>query len=192
MTKVRTSTCLWIALFAWSAQSVAFDHPLHSARATVEYNLETGSFEVSLCVFPDDLSLVLSERAKRRIDVEKDGSLDDVLKTYVSEKFQLSVDSAKPEALNWVGHESQTHQFWLYFEFPVDSESPQEISIKNTLLMEQFDDQLNVAYVRIGGRQRCLTFRTDTPDWQHWKLSRAGAEMGSRTEPAISQAVDHN
>ncbi len=149
------------------------DHPLHSTRSTIEFNAETGCFEVALCVFPDDLSKALSERAGHRIDVEDDKELDEQLKAYVTEEFQIRLGDGKPKKLEWIGHELQTQQCWLYFEFLVDADVPTEIGVKNSVLMDQFEDQINIAYVRVAGRQRCMTFRTDLPDWQEWNLSRA-------------------
>jgi hypothetical protein len=179
---------LTILASAVSQSAVALaDHPLHTTRATMEFNPDTGSFEVALCVFPDDLSAALSDRAGRRIDVEKDKDLDELLKSYVDEKFKLRLRDHESQKLHWVGHELQTQQFWLYFEFLVDADVPTEISVMNTLLMEQFEDQINIAYVRFNSRQRCMTFRTDLPDWQDWKLSRKSI-VASKASGKISPA----
>jgi hypothetical protein len=167
----------------------ACDHPLHESRAIVEYNPEANCVEVALCVFPDDLSQALTKSLHRPIDVEKDQPLDETLKAYVADKFQLRAGSAEVENLRWVGYELQTQQCWLYFEFPLDK-SIDDFSIKNKVLMELFDDQINVAYARLGGRQRCLTFRTDTADWVSWKRTRAADSSAQKSAPASAVISD--
>jgi hypothetical protein len=82
--------------------------------------------------------------------------------------------------MQWIGHEWKTQEGWLYFEFPVNVEAPVDMRLKNTLLMDVFDDQLNVAYVRIHGRQRCITHRTDTASWQNWSVTRTPAEISTK------------
>lgn len=184
-------TALTILASAVPQSAVALaDHPLHTTRATIEFNPDTGSFEVTLCVFPDDLSAAVSERSGRRIDVEKDNDLDELLRSYVDEKFKLRLGDHESQKLHWVGHELQTQQCWLYFEFLVDADEPTEISVLNTLLMEHFEDQINVAYVRIAGRQHCMTFRTDLPNWQNWKLSRKSIVAGKAPGKNSSSQIE--
>jgi hypothetical protein len=171
--KREMTLALAIAL-CWCASALA-DHPLHSSRATVEFNAETCSWEVSLCVFPDDLAEALSKRAGRTIRLESEDDLDVLLSEYVGEHFQLRLGDARIATMQWLGHELATQQAWLYFEFPVENESPDAVQVKHTILMEQFEDQINIAYVRLGGRQHCMTFRTDTPSWNDWSIGRASA-----------------
>lgn len=156
---------------AWIAVACA-DHPLHSSRATVEFNSDTSSWEVSLCVFPDDLANALKERSGQPVRLDRDSNLDLLIRDYVAEHFQLRLDSGRPIPMHWLGHELETQQAWLYFEFPIEERSPSDTQIKNSILMERFDDQINIAYVRLDGRQRCLTFRTDTPSWNAWTVTR--------------------
>lgn len=170
------SVALAVAGLFWQAAPLVADHPFHSTRATVEFNAETASFEVSLFAFPDDLADALSAQAGRKVALESEANIDELLQKYVADKFQLRLGTEKAATMHWIGHEFETQQAWLYFEFPVDTESPSEIGLKNTILMEQFDDQINVAYIRVGGRQRCLTHRTDTPSWEKWDLRQRAAE----------------
>jgi hypothetical protein len=161
-----------IALIGIWAAIASADHPLHSSRATVEFNTDTSSWEVSLCVFPDDLADALSKQAGRRVRIDQEPELDALMRDYVAQHFEMRLSADSPRPMEWLGHEFETQQAWLYFEFPFGDESPTAVQIKNTILMDQFDDQINVAYVRLEGRQRCMTFRTDTPSWNRWDVPR--------------------
>ncbi len=172
ISRLRCNMLIALGVLMAFAPSATGDHPLHATRATVEFNAETSSFEVALCIFPDDLSQVLSARSGRKINVESDSDLAELLQDYLHDEFQVRINRDTPRTLQWLGHELETQQVWLYFEFPIDRASPSDIQIKNTILMDQFDDQINVAYVRIGARQRCISFRSDTARWQPWKVTR--------------------
>lgn len=168
----------------WSSP-LAADHPLHSSRANIDFNAETCSFEVSLFVFPDDLQQGLEKFAGREVSLSEDPAIDELLQQYIGKEFELRLGDQPPQPLEWIGHEWKPQEAWLYFEFPVDVESPTDLRLKNTLFMNLFDDQLNVAYVRIGGRQRCVTHRTDTPSWQNWTVTRKLA-----SQPAESKSTE--
>lgn len=189
---IETRRALAIMLGAWlsAGAALATDHPLHSSHAVVEFNAETSSFEVSLCLFPDDLSQALSRRAGHTVAVETDSDMDSLLARYTDEEFQLRFGKEPRRPLKWLGYELESQQVWLYFEFPIDEAAPTDVKIKNTVFMDQFDDQINIAYVRIGGRQRCLSFRTDTPSWLPWIVTREQSEGDSTpTSPPADPAV---
>jgi len=173
----QSKSLIWLGLLPLLVAASASDsHPLHTSRAVVEFNSETSSFEVSLCIFPDDLEQALSKRLGRKVTLHNEPEIDEALKAFVDGHFQLRVRGGTARPIQWVGHEQETQQAWLYFEFPFENGTPTDVEIKNTLLMDQFDDQINVAYVRIGERQRCLTYRTDTTSWQSWTVTRNAAK----------------
>jgi hypothetical protein len=167
-----------LALLAPTAP--AADHPLHMSRAIVEHNAESGSFEVSLYAFADDVAEALEIEAGRPIDLDQDPVLEELLFELVADQFHFRVDGLEPAKPRWVGYELEGEKCWMYFEYPAGKTAPAKVSAQNRILMDQFDDQLNVVYVRIGERQRCLTFRTDAADWQNWDLRRGlAAESGA-------------
>ncbi len=138
----------------------AVDHPFHASTASVSFNPETSSLEVSLCVFPDDFAVGVvgpGESPLRYADTER---VDKVAQRYLRERFQVWIGD-RPLQPHWVGHELATQHLWLYFEFPVERDELPGLAFRNSLLQELFEDQANDVTVTIQERCRTLTFRAE-------------------------------
>lgn len=152
---------LWLAVFglalAGRTACAATDHPFHASRASVAFNAETSSLEVSLCVFPDDLAAAVARQGGPALNYQDAAQVDEWAARYVAARFQLWAGE-RSLSLHWVGHEQETQQLWLYFEFPLEANELPELAVRNAVLLEQFDDQVNDVSLDLNGRCRTLTF----------------------------------
>ena len=66
-------------------------HPNHISLAEVEYNQQSGNFEVALCVWPTDLEQVLQRQQGRLVDLQKEpaADLDSMIARYIDAKFRI-------------------------------------------------------------------------------------------------------
>ena len=80
-----------------------------------------------------------------------------VLSRFFSEHLQVSVDSEKmsPEFL---GFEIEENVVWCYLEIK-QVNSIKEISMKYSVLVDTFDDQINLAHIRYQGKVKSLKFQ---------------------------------
>ena len=145
-------------------------HPFHVTRAEVEYNADRQTFEVAICVWPEDLALAVSKMEKRtvKIDSETEASRDEIFSRYVAKKFRFVAqtktdntkktdaksDDAKQEKpaaakIRWVGSELEIKQGWLYFEVDAKTAAT-DWTIENRMFFELNDDQLNQIQIRNG------------------------------------------
>jgi hypothetical protein len=161
---------LAVCLAAGPGPGLLADHPFHASRAVADFNPETTSIEVSLCVFPDDLILALSQRQAGAIDLDDAPRLDQLAAAYVRDHFQITCDG-REIPLQWVGHEIETQQVWLYFEFPLKQAPAGAVTISNSIMFHQFDDQANDVVLTIGQRCRTLTFRPESPRTVEFSLA---------------------
>lgn len=166
-TSLRTSVSLrqslrilnLLLVIALSGQGGPAVHKIHVSVAQLEYNAKQQNVEVVMRVYADDLENALSRHAKRpiKIDPEKDREAGDVVMAYLREHFELKNAAGKPVRFAWVGIESQVDMYWLYFQgkLPAGLAGTQ---LKNRVLCELFDDQVNIVNAKLQGKQLGLMF----------------------------------
>ena len=94
MTKTATKSVLIAFVASWfTAASPAFGaiHPNHVSLTEIEFNQKSGSFEVSLCVWPEDLATIVSQLNKKPIALT-DESVAQHFPRYLKEKFLVCPD----------------------------------------------------------------------------------------------------
>lgn len=159
---IRLTTMLLLIVIALTGLSEqAFgSHPFHVTRAEVDYNAKRQTFEVAICVWPEDLQRAVSKLEKRdvKIDTESETKRDEMFSRYVAKNFQFvakadaSADkNEKPSAakIRWIGSELEVKQGWLYFEVDAKTAAT-NWTIENRMFFELNDDQLNQVQIRSG------------------------------------------
>ena len=150
-----TAVLIGVALFG--AAPPARAHKFYTSLAQVEYNAETGTVEVALRVFADDLELALTRRAGRQVRLERTKDRDRLVVEYVREKFELKNRAGQTKELRLVGVEVEREVAWLYFE----AEMPEGLAgarLRDQVLFELFAKQVNVVDFKWTGGKSDLVF----------------------------------
>ena len=157
-----------------SYQCVMASHPFHVSCAEIEYNQNRETFEVALCVWPEDLAKAVSKMEEESIDIDalSEAKRDEIFKKYVFQKFRF-VDASVagneqplPATIRWIGSELDVKKGWLYFEVDAKSAGTQW-TIENQMFFELNEDQLNQVQVRNGHALLSQTLSANEPavDW---------------------------
>ena len=166
----RQRLFLGVALVAAVVSSPAdcqASHPYHVSHAEVNWNANSGNFEVALCVWPADLEKALKGDTGKSVDLDKVEDLDQLLATYISKKFRItraeSQDESKSvknvaKSLRWVGHERDLKKAWLYFEISGDK-AVHQWKIENQVFFELNEDQLNHVDFKYGKSAKVVISR---------------------------------
>lgn len=118
-------------------------HDFHTSIAEINYNPKNNVWEVSLRIFTDDLENILSKKNKEEIRIEKNEKKYDVLiQKYVKENFEL-IHKKQKANFKWIAKEVEADVVWVYFELKFDKKLL-KFELKNNILLELFDDQLNL------------------------------------------------
>jgi hypothetical protein len=179
------------------------NHPFHVSTAEVEFNAKTKRLEVGLKCQAADLERALRLVAGKKIDIEDDSQVDELVTRYVTENFYLAVAPklAKPETPNqasdkplsreivleipdapkesiiFIGKEFETKWIWIYFELqPPIGEEP--IVLVNRVLFEVNSGQINTCLIRQDGKRHALKSTASKPlqDFDRKWLSNLASE----------------
>jgi hypothetical protein len=171
-----TKTLLVLTCICATFASSLFAHPFHTSVAEVDWNRETGRWEISLRVHAGDMELALTKQHGRKINIES-AEAEKLVQAYLATRFQFlsqaeaeklkaaagSVIALKPEAetkepakaneqFHWLGQEFEGNWMWLYFEL-TPPESKEQTVLFSQLLTEINDDQINIVSVRQSGKR---------------------------------------
>lgn len=156
----RFASLLIVLAFSATANAVVM-HPNHVSLAEIEFNPKTESLEVSLCVWPEDVSHVINQLNGDPVELN-DQTLRRLLPDYLEGKFVVrpliktdEVTLVKPQSLpiRWVGAEIGVKKAWLYFEIK-SADSEQGWEIDNKIFCELNEDQVNHISFRVRSSRR--------------------------------------
>ena len=133
----------------------------------MQYNPKERAFEISIRVFTDDFEKALSAATNSRIQLasspgQKDDKNDPVIEKYVQSHFAYVTPQKETKPFRYVGHEPEVDANWLYLEMPY-SEPFRGGLLKQNVLTELFDDQVNMVNVQYQGQKKTFVFRKNQP-----------------------------
>lgn len=157
----HTHSILAVALtlvFSFALPSQVCAHKFHASFARMNYNNQDQSLEITLRLFADDLENILSKRAGRHIRIDKTADAAQLTLAYLQESFELRGRDGRAKRLRWIGMEPEVDTVWIYIEAKV-REDVAELSVRNRILFDLFDDQINLLHARYNGKAADLMFK---------------------------------
>ncbi|QJW91946.1 hypothetical protein HNV11_22455 [Spirosoma taeanense] len=135
----------------------------------MQYNPKERTFEISVRVFTDDFEKALSSEAGSRISLSAaaptDPSADKInplIEKYIRLHFAYVTPQKQAKPITYVGHEIEADANWLYLEMPY-AEPFRGGLLKQNVLMELFDDQVNMVNITYQGQKKTFVFRKNQP-----------------------------
>ncbi len=112
-----------------------------------ELEVKNDTLQISLRLFTDDLERALNDRTDEKVFLNepRETAKNFVrIRDYASKSFIVS-NAAKPDRIEWLGHEFEEDVCWVYGEVAL---SPDQnlLFIKNELLMDIHDRQQNIIH----------------------------------------------
>ena len=158
---------LVVALLLISLTASRSAHEFHASVTKMEYNPKERVFEISMRIFTDDFEKALSAASNSKITLsESPGRAadknDPLIERYVQAHFSYLTAQKQTKSFNYVGHEVEADANWLYLEMPY-AESFRGGVLKQNVLMELFDDQVNMVNINYQGQKKTFVFRKNQP-----------------------------
>lgn len=137
-------------------------HPFHVSICEMTYNQKEKTIEISVRMFLDDLELTLSEKRSESINVldpnEKE-KLDNWVETYLKENLKIWVNDYQTE-YNYLGSEIEGLALWTFIEIE-DVDQLRLIGIENNVMLERFEDQIQLVHFSKEDQVRSLKLYKD-------------------------------
>lgn len=140
----------------------SFAHPLHFSVTNID--IEKNEMNIAIKVFQDDFTLAL-----KKYFPQNTLSLNDTSETkkrlvqqYIGDRLFLKINHA-PVKLKNMHYKLEEISFWIYFTLTLDEE-PQQMTIKNSILADYFNDQTNLVIINHEKKEKGLTFDINTQE----------------------------
>lgn len=156
---------LWSVFYLFLA-SVSLAHDFHVSKGLIDYNAESRSLQISLHLFIDDLEAALREHGADQLFLgtkQEHPKGEQYVARYLGQNVRLEVNGSTVEP-QFLGKETSEdlQAIWCYLEVPGITDL-QRLTVTNTLLLDQFDDQQNLVHViGPGEKQKLLLFDRKT------------------------------
>ena len=137
-------------------------HDFHASVTQMQYNPKEKTFEISIRLFTDDLEKALTQELNLPVRLGSDSKSDAILEKYIQPRFAYVTPQKQPKAIKYVGHEVEADANWIYLEMPY-AEVFRGGMLKQNVLMEAFEDQVNMVNIQYQGQKKTFVFRKNQP-----------------------------
>lgn len=153
-------------------------HPFHSTFTEMEWNSDSGRFEVALQLPGLQIDEELSRLHKQTINLETGGDSERHLEDYIKSRFSVSGKGRDQCELRWVGMEIDDRSVWAYFEVELSPRDlqrssvvpaepqvsmPEQLTVECRLLVDSLPDQVNIITVIEGRHRATAQLTSETP-----------------------------
>ena len=134
-------------------------HPFYISVCQVDHNPDTAALEMSFRIFMDDLELALETMGTERLHLgtEREAEKADLyIGRYLARHVVIEINGRRVSSA-FLGKEVDPDAMWCYMEvenIPV----LESMTMTNTLLLETFEDQVNLVHVNANGQKKSLVF----------------------------------
>lgn len=131
-------------------------HPFYMAVTEINYNKNDKVFEVTAKLFTDDFEKVLGDAYKTKVDLVNPNrpEMDKLIKDYFKKHLMMIVDDKSIE-LKYLGFEQDSEAVYCFLEVE-RIEEIKKISIKNSLLHDLNEHQINIMHVIVDGKRKSV------------------------------------
>ncbi|MCP9764842.1 DUF6702 family protein [Lacihabitans soyangensis] len=138
-------------------------HDFHTSLTEINYNPKSGSLELSVRVFTDDLELTLTNFNKGKLVKIEDPEnvVDPLIEQYLRKNLALVSPDKDVKFGKFYGKEKEANATWLYLEI-FDCKNIKNYTIYNNIMQEMFSDQTNLVNIIFGSDKRTIVFDSKT------------------------------
>lgn len=152
--KEMNSILMKLLLILFSLLSPLMDHDIHVSVCDMTYKEDKGIIEVSIKVFYDDLLNAVGLKPGEELP-DNYTSSDELIEAFINENIQIKINGEE-KTLNYEESHSYPPAVWSTFSIAHTGEVNQ-INMKNTILTDLYDDQVNMVNIRINGKKKAFS-----------------------------------
>jgi hypothetical protein len=158
----RLLAVLSIGCLCWAAQP---PHEFHTSVTNIEYNAAQRVWEISLRLFTDDLESALSQNnGGRKFLIQPNDQNDSYIEQYLQKRFMLHDPERNNHPFSYLGKEKEADATWIYIEIPANASGRLDgWVLRNDVLMDIFDDQINLVNVKHPSGRKTYLYKKQQP-----------------------------
>ena len=138
--------------------SFAPKHQYHVSVTQMQLDKAAKSFEISIRIFTDDLEKGISEDNNKRVfSIKNNDQNNPFVERYIRKHFTL-INVQKKAEVQYLGKEEEADATWIYLEIPF-SDNPEGWKLQNSILMEVFDDQVNMTNLKLPSGPKTFLYK---------------------------------
>ena len=146
-----------LTLFHAPLSKVANEHPFHVSKCEIEFTDESPNVQIAMHIFIDDFELGLEPWTKSPLQIgttKEHPDADSIIFKYIQKNFVIRADQ-KELPLSFLGKEmaKDLAGIWIYLEVE-KWPAPKQVELEYSLLTEVFDDQQNLANIKVKNQKR--------------------------------------
>ncbi len=132
-------------------------HPIHVSICNIELNNTENT--VSIKLFKDDFALALKNNYQVEVQMEKadDNNNSQIISKYVNSFLQIKFSNNKIMDLDYKYSELNEDAIWIHFRAEKIFQAT-NLRIKNTLMLDLWDDQTNLLIISFNGKEKGYRF----------------------------------
>ncbi len=146
--KIKKLTVFLIAVLLLGSWML---HKFYVSLTEIRYNPQSQRLEVSMRIFPDDLDLAFEKQFginPHLVTALEHTNADSLIQDYLKFHFAIEVND-DPVILTYLGKEPEADAIWCYLESET-IKYPASILVRNSILTNEFEDQVNIIQVYFG------------------------------------------
>ena len=138
-------------------------HDFHTSLTEINFNPKTGSLELSVRVFTDDLELTLTNFNKGKLVKIEDpeATVDPLIEQYIRKNLALISPDKDVKFGKFYGKEKEADATWIYLEI-FDCKQVKNFTLYNTIMQEMFEDQTNLVNIIYPSQKKTIVFDSET------------------------------
>lgn len=129
------------------------DHDIHISKCEIQKSDKNGKIELSISIFYDDLLEAVGLNKGEELPADYKNS-DDLIQTFIRDNLIIEINGVT-KILEYVESYSYPPAVWSTFQVD-QKDAINEIKIKNTILLKQFDDQKNIVSFPWEGKTKTI------------------------------------
>lgn len=130
-------------------------HPFYVSVTEINHNATDKTLEIASKIFTEDLEVAINKNYKTKVDLYTDKGkvqADKLIADYLSKNLVVLLDG-KAVQLEMLGFEREGEATWSYLEVK-NVTLPKKVEIRNAILYDHFQDQINLVHVTVKGNRR--------------------------------------
>ena len=123
-------------------------HDIHVSNTEIKTTAE-GGLDIIVRIFYDDLQMAMGLQPGQPLPT-KYSNADELIKNYLNAKLKWTFDG-KVVRPQYIKSKAALPAVWVYLEVKGPQGNAKEIRLDNQILIDQFDDQVNMVHADLDG-----------------------------------------